>query len=212
MTQARSLLLALGMLCLASGSKAEVAYQFQGTVQYVTDGTGGLLNLTGTFQIRDTFILSCTIDPATLDTSDPTQSACTGCVTAWSISVDGYTGTMRSDGLSILNVLNDVDEGGTICAGPDPADEFIVVATGFNAAPVGNAVLFSSGFGLVDCEGSAWSSSDVPRSVTVSELESGEMTLTFLDGSVTGAVIATLNQATVPVRPATWGEVKTRYR
>ena len=215
MTQARSLLtsvmLSLGTMGLTSDAGAAVTYQLKGTVLFVSDGTGGLLNLTGAFQIGDPFILACTVDPSTLDTSDPHASACTGCVTAMSVDVDGYTGTLQESALSALNVYNDYDEGGAACTGTS-ADEFIVVAGGINAAPVGNATLFSAGFEVTDCEGTAWSSSDVPRSLSISELESGTMALTFMDGTVSGTVIATMAEATVPARATTWGQVKTRYR
>lgn len=206
--------LCLVPLVLAGSPASAAEYQLQGTVSYVSNGTKNELDLTQVFHSGQAFAISSRINSAAIVSSDPHESGCMSCVTDLSFSVGGYGGTLVPGAVSLVQVLDNAPEDGDACGGQDPEiDEFLVSATGLNAPAVASAPLTHVVFGFIDCQAGAWASLKLPDVMQqLPDFEVRIMVLFFFDGSRGGSVIATINQAVVPVAQGSWGQLKMRYR
>lgn len=211
----------LGLLfAFAARSEAlPVTHEFTGTVDFVTTGTPGTIDLTGTFNTSQTLTLSYTAERATPPLIvDANVAIYGGAVTAMTYSIGTYTGGLDPSSVSVLQVGNDVPQEPRrrgIPARPlGTTPDFYGLALDMPDAPnVNGGAPLDFQFYLFDDQGTAWNGTGIPGVLPdMADFESKAWGVTFQNGPNIGIVQGTFDSVSTPVLPASWGRLKSQYR
>ena len=209
--------LALGFVALVLGApraQAEpVTHHFTGQLTTITNGSNGLLDLTGLFTLGQPVTLDYTIERGTKATEhDPYTSAYTDAITTLSFSIDTWSGS-GTPGFSFTTASDNVPSPG---GGGVEYDQYSgQVQGGVTAPPIGGSTFQSLTYTFDDVQGTVFDSTVIPRVFPdLNEFEGKTLTILFFDFTQlkSGYVMATLAGVSTPARAATWGGVKALYR
>jgi hypothetical protein len=198
------------VLALASAAAAQpVAYQFTGTVVFVTDGSNSTIDLTNSFSPGQMLHLTMTVERSTPAGSggDPSMAFYPNAVTQFGFTIGTYVCT--GDAMNISTVVNDLTPPGP----GTPDDMYDVTFSGLTAPAIGSAQPVGANLSLIDNDGIALSSNALPLVTSIAEFELRTFDFQFTDGTLqVGLVTATLNDVITSVRSESWAYVKAMYR
>jgi hypothetical protein len=206
----RALLAILVLLALAGPSSAEeVTYSMTGTVDYVDNGTGGSLDLSGIFLVGASFSTYITVERSSVPISpDGIAFFYTNPGTDLVFDVGSWQCTFA--GATVIGLINDQPI-------PTPVDDFAYQASLLNAPSFGfiSATFFA--VTLNDDDGTALSSGALPKPMPdLSEWETKEFTVGFTDFSTVpekvGFLTGTIGTLSTPAKASSWGALKGLYR
>ena len=188
-----------------------VQHTFTGVVTSVTDGTGGTVDLTGTFAIGQTFTLVTMIERETNgNVFTPGELFYLDAVTQWSLVIGPYT---RVPGpavnLSGIGLWNDV----TGLNGED-YDRYELTIPQPYALPVNNAIPSWIVLNLADADATALVDDSLPREFPdIANFETATWRVDFHDSGLQlgGGIGGTLSGVSTPAAVTTWGRMKSQY-
>jgi hypothetical protein len=217
--QCRRAIVFLACLLAAPRAQAEpVTHQFTGQLTTITNGSGGLLDLTGVFTLGQAVTLDYTIERDTpAEQQDPYTSGYTGAITALSFSIDTWSGS-GTPAYSFTTVVDNEPSPGSMSPGTlaGAYDEYSAqVQGGITAAPIGSTTFQSLTYTFDDVQGTVFDSTVLPRVFPdLSAFEGKTLTILFFDFAQlkSGYVMATLAGVSTPTRATTWGSLKALTR
>jgi hypothetical protein len=210
-----AVLLLLAALLAAPRAEAEpVTHQFVGTITTITNGSAGMLDLTGTFTMGAAVTLDCTVERSTPGVAqDAYVTAYTDPVTMVAFTIGSWSGGGAPSN-SGVTVTNNAPSPG-FSAQAVNYDQYSWNALGVAAPPLGTTTLQSLTSTLDDIEGTVFDSGAIPRVFPDLSVFDGK-TATFLLFDFaqfkSGYVMATLSSVSTPAQATTWGGLKALYR
>jgi len=195
-----------------------VSHHFTGQLTTISNGSGGLLDLTGLFTIGQAVTLDYTIERDTPpEAQDPYTSGYTGAITSLAFAIGSWAGS-GTPAYSFTTVLDNEPSPGTKLPQTQAGvyDEYSAqVQGGISAPDIGGSTFQSLTYTLDDVQGTVFSSTALPRVFPdLGAFEGKTLTVLVLDLSQfkSGYVMATLAGVSTPAQPTTWGAVKASYR
>jgi hypothetical protein len=215
----RRALVFVALLLAAPRAQAEpVTHQFTGQLTTITNGSGGLLDLTGVFTLGQAVTLDYTIERDTpAEQQDPYTSGYTNAITALAFSIDSWSGS-GTPAYSFTTVANDKPSPGPMSPGAQAVayDQYSgQVQGGISAPPIGGSTFQSLTYTFDDVQGTVFDSIVIPRVFPdLSAFEGKTLTILFFDFAQlkSGYVMATLAGVSTPTRATTWGSLKALTR
>ena len=209
----------VALLLVAPRAQAEtVTHQFTGQLTTITNGSGGLLDLTGVFTPGQAVTLDYTIERATPPVQqDPYTSAYSDAITALAFSVGTWSGS-GTPAYSNTTVSDNVPSPGlrfpqTLAVTYDQYSA--QVQGGIAAPPIGAISLLSLTWTFDDVEGTVFGSTAIPGVFPdLAAFEGKTVTILVFDSVQlkSGYVMATFSGVSTPAQASTWGDLKARYR
>jgi len=206
----------LAVARVGKASAEPVTHQFVGQITTITNGTGGLLDLTGVFTMGAAVTLDVTIERGTPPVPvDAYVTGYTDPITLIAFSIGSWSGGSAPT-ISGATVTNNA---------PSPIkfpqtqavayDQYSWNAQGVTAPTLGSTTLQSMTSTLDDVDGTVFDSGVIPRVFPDLSVFEGK-TATFLVFDFTqlksGYVMATLSGVSTPAHATTWGGLKALYR
>ncbi len=215
----------LGTFLLAAGAAAlltspvagePVQHTYTGTVDFVTDGSAGTVDLTGTFSSGQAVTLIYTTERTTAGFPSKTgEIVYFGAVTALSLAIGTYTGGLGPASFSSIIVGNDINLVARERPSSPMVDFYFFTVSSPTGASVGQAVPTALELDLWDDEATQFADASLPRVMPdLAAFETSTWVLTFFDSNVTmiGLVSGSLGSVSTPASASTWGRVKAQYR
>jgi hypothetical protein len=186
-----------------------VTHRFVGQLTTITNGSGGMLDLTGLFTLGQAVTLDCTVERATTGVDqDAYVTSYSDAVTDVAFSIGGWSGG-SAPSTSTVTVTNDQPFNAV------HYDQYSWNALGVTAPPLGSVMLQTVTSTLDDIEGTVFDSRAIPRVFPALGVFDGK-TATFLlidfSSFKSGYVMATLSDVSTPAHGSTWGGIKALYR
>lgn len=210
------------LLSIPAGAEI-VQHTYSGVVTTVTNGSGGSLDLTGTFSAGQPVMIAISIERTIHGI--PYENGGTiylSAITGWTFSIGSYVCPPGPNSLSGTIVGNNLPSP-PVAANLTMADAVTAVADYFDqnipgplhSPMIGNAVSQYLRVDLVDSEATVFADEQIPSVMPdLSEFESKTWSLSFYDAGLnkTGKVSGTLLSDATPASSSTWGRIKAEYR
>ncbi|MGH7724624.1 MAG: hypothetical protein ACREOU_04275 [Candidatus Eiseniibacteriota bacterium] len=192
-----------------------VQHTYTGTVNTVTDGTGGTVDMTGTFSNGQSVTFVMTLERSTGGFKGEGGTLYLNAVTAFTFSIGSYNGTLGVANQSNNLVTDDYDANPGPAAAPagTPADFYFWQIPSPNSAMVNGASPVDIEVNMMDAEATQFSNEQLPRVMPdMADFESTQWGMVFINGSSYGIVGGVLGGVSTPVNASTWGRIKAGYR
>jgi hypothetical protein len=213
----RRFLVALAALALLVPPAAAepVQHTYTGIVNSVTDGSPGTVDMTGTFSNGQSVTFVMALERSTTGFPGEGGTLYLNPVTAFTFSIGSYNGTLGLGNQSNVLVTNDYDATPARASVPAGAiaDYYFWQIPNPNSPMVNGANPVDIEVNMMDAEATQFSNEQLPRVMPdMSDFESTQWAMIFINGTSYGIVSGTLGGVTTPVNASTWGRLKAGYR